>query len=321
MPNVLILNQVEVERALDLDQLLDSLRQALMALSAGEAQVPPRQAAFARHGFLGVMPAYVSSPATLAVKLVSVFHENHARGLPSHQATISLFDPDTGSPLAIMDGTHITAIRTAGVSMVAAQIQMRPGPARVAVLGAGVQGRSHVAYLDRMPWVEEIRVCSRSAEHATALASTSAKARAVEGYAEAVSGVDAVFCCTNSASPLIDLDLLSPGTHVSSVGVPGRGSELDPGIVAAAEASGDILVESRAATLLPFPTGAFELESVDPARVGEIGEVLSGKRAGRSSESAVTLFKSVGNAVEDAVAARLVYLRARDLGLGVNVTL
>ncbi|MGH2808560.1 MAG: ornithine cyclodeaminase family protein [Actinomycetota bacterium] len=310
---MLILNRSEVESLLDVNALIDGLASAFIELSAGRASVPPRVAAFAPgdSGFLGAMPGYVDG--ILEAKLVSVFHGNHSRGLPSHQALICLFDGETGTPLAVMDGAHITAMRTAAASALATRTLARDDVTVLAVLGAGVQGSSHLEMVPRVRAFEEIRIASRERAHAGALARPK-RAIVVDTFEEAVRGAEVVCVCTDSTTPVVDASWLSPGTHVTSVGANPRGGELDGATIR----SGLLVVESRAA-FQPPPAGAFELQGMDPAAAAELGEVLDGTHPGRTDDAQITVYKSMGHAVEDAVAARLVYERAVATGIGARV--
>jgi ornithine cyclodeaminase/alanine dehydrogenase-like protein (mu-crystallin family) len=294
---VLVLNQADVARLLDVDLLLERLERAFVELSAGRASVPPREAAFAPGGFLAAMPGYVDG--VLAAKLVSVFpgHE------PSHEALIAVFDAETGTPRAVMDGTHITAVRTGASSAVATRALARENAKVLAVLGTGVQARSHLDAVRRVHEFAEVRVAGRSPERAQALASDTGTT-AVESIEAAVRGADVVCCCTHADAPILRRDWLAPGTHVCSVGV-GDGPELDAETVRA----GLLVVESEAA-FQPFPAGAHELSGLDPSLGVELGRILSGEHPGRTDDDELTVYKSMGHAVEDAAAAALVLERA-----------
>jgi ornithine cyclodeaminase/alanine dehydrogenase-like protein (mu-crystallin family) len=282
-------------------------------LSAGRASVPPRVAAMTPDGLLAAMPGSVRG--VLETKLVAVFPGNDALGLPTHQALIALFDERTGTPLCVMDGTYITAARTGAASAVATRALARENARVLAVLGAGVQGRSHVEAVTRVRDFAEVRVASRMGARAEALAAD-LDARAVASFEDAVRGADVVCCCTDSAEPVLRRDWLAPGAHVTSVGAAGGGPELDRETVTA----GLIVVESRVA-FQPYPAGAHELQGLEPDEAAELGEVLAGTRPGRTSDDQVTVYKSMGHAVEDAAAARLVLERARAEGVGVELEL
>jgi alanine dehydrogenase len=312
----LYLSRADIEGLLDIDAMLEALAGALVIFSSGITSVPPRTAARVPDlGLMGVMAGYVPGVA-LEVKLVSVYPGNHARGLPSHQALIALFDENDGAPLAVMDGTYITAIRTGGTAAVAARALARRDARVLAILGAGVQGGAHLETFTRVRDFSEIRVASRDRSTATALAARHPGASAANSFEEAVRGADVVACCTDAKEPVIRRDWLAPGVHVSSVGGT-FGPELDRETVAA----GKVFVEWRGAALNPPPAGAHELQGLDADMITEVGEVLAGTRPGRTSDDEVTVYKSTGHAVEDAATARLVYDRAKAEGAGTRLAL
>ncbi len=316
MRELLYLSREDVERLLDVDAMLDSLGRVLIAFSAGITIVPPRVGIRVPDlGIMGTMPGYVPGVA-LEVKLVSVFPGNHEHSLPSHQGLIALFDESNGAPLAIMDGTYITAIRTGGTAAVATGALARKDAKVLAILGAGVQGASHLETMPRVRDFEEIRIASRDGSKAASLASRHPRARVVGSFEAAVRGADVVACCTDSHDPVIRHDWLKPGVHVSSVGGT-FGPEIDPLTMSAAR----VFVEWRGAATNPPPAGAHELQGLDAEKLTEVGEVLAGTRPGRLSEEEITVYKSTGHAVEDAATARLVYDRARAEGAGVTLPL
>ena len=310
---LLVLSQADVQRLLDLDELLDALARAFQEVSAGRTSVPPRTAARTREGFLGVMPGYLPG-AGLESKLVTVFAGNHDHGLPSHQALIALFDEETGTALALMDGTHITAVRTAAAAALSARLVARPDSRVLALLGAGVQGQHHLEAMRRVGEFHEIRVASRNRDHAEALASTVSCARAMTDFEQAVRGADVVCCCTDAPEPVIAYGWLRPGAHVTSVGANMAGPELDAETVR----RGRLYVESRIA-FSPPPAGSAELVGLDAALATELGELIDGAAPGRESDEEITVYKSMGHASEDAAAARLVYDRALREGAGRRV--
>jgi alanine dehydrogenase len=311
---LLVLAQAEVRRLLDLELLIDSLERAFVELSAGRASVPPRTAALVQgRGLLGAMPGYLDG--VLETKLVSVFAGNHALGLPTHQALIALFDDQTGSPLAVMDGTAITAVRTGAASALATRALARKDARVLAVLGAGVQGRSHLDAVSRVRDFAEVRIASRTRDHAEALAGELG-VTVCASFEEAVRGADVICACTDAGKPVLRREWLAGGEHVNSVGASGEGPELDRATVQA----GLLVVESRVA-FEPYPAGAHELQGLDPEATAELGEVLAGIRDGRTSPEQITVYKSMGHAVEDASAAGLVYSRALEAGIGTEVEL
>jgi len=260
------------------------------------------------------MPGYIAG--VLETKLVTVFPHNHDRGLPSHQALIALFDPASGTPLAVMDGTYITAIRTAASTAVSVRALANPGARVLAVLGAGVQGRSHLTTVTRVRHFAEVRIASRNRAAAEALAAEFG-VTAVPSLELAARGADVVCLCTDATAPFTDRDWFGPGTHVTSVGSSAGGPELDPRTIRAA----DLLVVEHRDAFKPYPGGAHELQGLDANLAAELGEVLAGTRPGRTGEAQLTVYKSMGHAIEDAVAADLVYRQALADGAGIRVDL
>lgn len=294
---MLVLSRRDVEELLDLDALLDALGAAHAELSAGDASLVPRVGAFAADGILGAMVGYAPS-AGLGCKLVTLFPENRDR--PTHQAAIALFDPATGTPVALMDGTYITAMRTAAAAALATRLLARPDARVLAILGTGVQSRSAQEMFPRAHEFAEVRVAGRGE------------------FEDAVRGADVVHATTASSEPVVRLEWLGPGTHVSSVGYGAGGSELDLAIVEQADV---VVVEQRDSAFAPLPAGAPELEPRGRAGVVELGEVISGTAVGRSSGEQLTLYKSVGVAVQDLAAAALVLAAARERGTGQEIEL
>jgi ornithine cyclodeaminase/alanine dehydrogenase-like protein (mu-crystallin family) len=313
---LLYLSREDVERLLDIDEMLEALGKALVAFSAGITIVPPRVGIRVSDvGLMGTMPGYIPGVA-LVVKLVSVFPGNHHHALPSHQGLIALFDESDGTPLAVLDGTYITAIRTGGTAAVATRALARSDAKVLAILGAGVQGRSHLETFPRVRDFDEIQIASRDHAKAASLASRHPRARVAGSFEEAVRGADVVACCTDAREPVIRREWLKHGAHVSSVGGT-FGPEIDPATMAA----GHVFVEWRGAATNPPPAGAHELQGLDAGKLTEVGEVLAGTRSGRTSEAEITVYKSTGHAIEDAATARLVYDRARAEGAGVTLPL
>lgn len=307
-----MLTRSEVEALLDLEELLAALARTHAELAAGEVSMPPRIAAVAPAGLLGAMPAYVPS-AGLGAKLVTLFPGNADR--PTHQAAILLFDPVTGTPTALLDGTYITEARTAAGAALAAGLLAREDARVLAVLGTGAQARAHLwAFAQVRPW-DEVRVAGRDRAKTERLAAeTGGRACTFE---EAVRGADVVAATTHSREPVVRREWLAPGTHVSSVGFPGEGSELDPAIVRDAR-----LVVETFHSLAPPPAGAPELQGLSEADVhAQLGELVAGTRPGRESPEEITLYKSVGVAAQDLAAAALVVAAARGRGAGLEIEL
>jgi ornithine cyclodeaminase len=313
---VIVLSQHEVRELLDLDALVDALADAHRELSEGKASMPPRIAAFAeRGGLLGAMPSYLPS-AGLACKLVSLFPENRDRH--THQALIGVFDPTNGTPVALMDGTYITATRTAAGSALATRLLAREDSRVLAILGAGVQARTHFEALRRVRTFDEVRVASRDGARARQLAGEIG-ATAVASWEEAVRGADVVAAATHASEPIVLREWLAPGVHVSSVGAnPGGNGEVDAAIVADADV---VAVEYRESSLAAPPAGAAEFRDTAREDVVELGELVAGTKAGRTSPEQISLYKSVGVAVQDAAAAALVLAAARERSVGREIEL
>jgi ornithine cyclodeaminase len=315
---VIFLSQDEVRELLDIDRLVDALAAAHRELSAGNASMPPRTAAVVdeQDGLLGVMPSYLPS-AGLACKLVTLFPRNRDR--ETHQAVICVFDSENGTPLAMMDGTYITATRTAAGSALATRLLAREDANVLALIGTGVQARSHARALPRVRDFSEIRIAGRDRSKVEALAEeVGPRARATSSYEEAIRGADVVAATTHATEPVVRREWLSPGAHVNSVGLNPTGRELDTETVS----DSVLVVESRESALAPPPAGAPELVGIDPAHVhAELGELVAGERPGRTSPEQITLYKSVGVAVQDAAAAALVLAAAGERSVGREIEL
>jgi len=326
---VLVLSRADVEALLDLDQLVDAVASAMVDLSQGRAHVPTRNAAYVaeRDGWLAAMPAFLPSAGALTTKLVSLFPQNTDR--PTHHAIIACFDPDTGAPTALLDGGYITATRTAAASALATKLLARPGSAIVSVIGTGVQGRAHARALSRLPGVELIQVAGRDPEKIRSLldelSEGGIRAEAVTSVEEAVRSADVVCASTHADQPVVRRGWLQPGTHINSVGYNTAGAgEVDSDTVR----DSVLVVESRAAVLAPPPSGAIEIQRAIDAGIikpdhihAELGELVAGDRPGRRDETQLTLYKSVGVAVQDAAAAALVLESARQRGVGLRIDL
>lgn len=308
---ILTLSATEVRRLLDPDALLVALSEAFQALARGQVEAPDRVGvSVPERGTLLVMPGYQEG-SEIAVKLVSVFHGNAQVGLPTHQALICLFDAATGAPVALLDGTAITALRTAGAAALATRLLARPDARVLAIVGAGVQGHAHLMLLPQVRDFGEIRIVSRDPAHAEDLAGIDPRARVVATIEEAVRGADVVCLCTSAVTPVLRAEWLAPGMHVTSVGYAPPGGELHP----AAITRGRLFVETRAA-FAPPPAGCAELAGMDPSMGTELGAVLLGHAPGRQAADEITIYKAMGHAVEDLAAASLVYRRAKAEGTG-----
>ena len=328
---MLVLDRAQVEALLDLDVLIDALAVAMVDVSAGLASVPNRIAAVVadREALLAAMPGFVPSAGVLMGKLVSLFPRNAGTRLPTHQAVIVGFDCDTGEPVAVMDGTAVTAIRTGACSALSARLLARPDAAVLAVLGTGVQARSHARAMCRVRPIRRIRIAGRDVAKAAALATELADELgldvvAVASYPQALDGADIACATTPAIDPVVRREWLTPGVHITSVGYHPAGREIDDATIADAV----VCVESRQAALAAFPAGSPDL--LEPIRHGvitaahvhaELGELITGTRLGRDTPEQITLYKSVGVAAQDAAATALVIAAARTQGVGTQVTL
>ena len=309
--DVLVLGELEVEALLDLEDLLDGLQDGFAQLTRGEVNAPDRnEIPMPADAFLLSMPAHREG-SEMMVKIVTVFEANLERGLPSHFAVINAFDPETGACTAMIDGTYITAVRTAGSAAVSARLLAREDARRLAIVGAGVQGRSHLRTVPLTRGFEDIAICSLHHEDAERLAAEHPLARAERDVEAAVRDADVVALATHAAEPVIDAAWLKPGAHVSSVGYNPPVGELP----ADAIDRGRLFVETRIA-FEPTPVGCAELAGRDPASATELGEVVTGARPGRTSPDEITVYKAMGHAIEDLVAADLVLAAARRTGAG-----
>jgi ornithine cyclodeaminase len=325
--NVLLLDRAQVESLLDPDALVEALAPAMAELSAGRVSMPGRTVAQVQQprGILGVMPAYLPTSGTLSCKLVTLFPDNKDR--PTHQAVVFLFDAASGTPAAMLDGTSITAIRTAAGSALATKLLAREDAAVLLNIGTGVQALSHARAVSRVRKLTEIRVAGRAASRTAAFAQGLQRELGIPVAAcvlssQAFKGAHIVCATTHAVEPVVKGVWLEPGTHVNSVGMNALGREADAEAVLRAR----VVVESREAALAPPPSGANDLGW--PIRDGlmtaehihaEVGEIVAGARPGRDAPGQITLYKSVGIAVQDAVAARLVYDAAVKRGLGEKV--
>ena len=306
---MILLRREEVRALLDPEALIDAVATALVDVSAGTASVPPRIAALTPLGLLGAMVGYVPSLGVLAAKLVAVFPQN--TGMPTHRALIAVFDPRTGTPVAVLDGEEITAQRTAAASALATRLLAREDAAVLAIVGTGVQAASHARYVARVRRFRTVLVAGRDPAKAAKLAAEiGGQPTAIE---EAVRSADVICATTHAREPVVRMRWVRPGTHVNSVGLNPQGQELD-GIGGAL-----LAVESRASAFAAPPAGANELRGIAPETAVELGALVSGSSPGRTSREQVTAYKSVGIAAEDAAAAALVLRRARETGVGTAI--
>jgi ornithine cyclodeaminase/alanine dehydrogenase-like protein (mu-crystallin family) len=317
---VLVLNQQEVEELLDIEGCIDAMAEALAALARGELTMPLRSMFAPGDGSLiGLMPSHrAGSTPVYALKTVCVFPDNPQRGLDAHQGTVTLFDGETGEVRALLNASAVTAIRTAAVSGVATRLLAREDTRELAILGAGVQARTHAEAMRAVRPFERIRVYSRTREHAEEFAAEIGAAVAPSAE-EAVRGADVVVTATSSAETVLFRDWLDGGTHVNAVGGrPPQMRELDARVIADSAFYVDRR-ESAEAEAGDYRE-ALETGAIQPGHIrGEIGEILIGAAPGRQRDDELTVFRSLGLAVEDLAAAEYVVRRAREEGVGAEV--
>jgi len=324
---ILVLSEPEVERLLPMEACIDVMSEALASLARGGMYQPLRSVVRPPDapGLIGLMPAYRSdAPAAFGLKAVNVMPGNAARGLDMHQGVVLLSDGETGELSAIVNASAITAIRTAAVSGVATRALAPEDTRELAILGAGIQARSHLQAMAAVRPFERARIWSRTAANAARLAAevrAPFPVEAVESAEDAVRGADVIVTATSSQTPVVQRAWLGEGAHVNAVGssIPTT-RELDSETVAAAS----LFVDRRESTenesgdyLLALRDGA-----IAPGHIrAELGDVLVGAAPGRTSDTELTLFKSLGLAVEDLAAAQYVVERARERGVGTEVAL
>jgi ornithine cyclodeaminase/alanine dehydrogenase-like protein (mu-crystallin family) len=318
---ILVLNQEEVEQLLDMEGCIEAMAEALSSLARGEVHVPLRAVVRppGEDTFIGLMPAHRGGGAPLySLKTVCVFPDNPKRGLDAHQGTVTLFDGESGETTAVMNASAITAIRTAAVSAVATRLLAREDARTLGILGAGVQARSHLEALRLVRDFDRVRIFSPTAAHAEALA-REAGAEAVGTAEEALRGADVVVTATSSVEPVLRREWLEPGAHVNVVGGrPPTMRELD--VATVADSAFYVDRRESAENEAYDYRDALESGAIGPGHIrGEIGEVLIGAVPGRTSPEELTVFRSLGLAVEDLAAAEYVVRRARESGVGVEV--
>lgn len=325
MSELLVLAHDDVKRLLPMNDCIELMAGVLADLARGSVWQPLRFVVRPPEepSLMGLMPAHRSQPEpAYGLKIVCIFPGNPARGLDAHQGGVLLFDGETGVPRALLDASAVTEVRTAAVSAVATRLLAREDATELAILGSGVQARSHLEAMALVRPFARARVWSRTAEHARAFAEAASAPFPVEATAsaeEAVRGADVVVTATSSREPVIEHAWLAPGAHVNAVGssIP-TARELEAETVAAAALFADTresLVNEGGDYLL-----AVRELGLGPEHIrGELGEVLVGEREGRTSADELTVFKSLGLGVEDLAAAELVYARARESGRGAAV--
>ncbi len=328
--DVRVLSAEDVARLLPMRDCLQVMRDALASLARGKALVPLRMVMRMpdASGFLGLMPGHIGPDGgregALGMKAVSVFPGNARRGIDTHQGAVLLFEPDTGRLSALMDGATITAIRTAAVSGVATDLLARTDAAELAILGAGVQARTHLEAIAAVRPIRRVRVWSRTQEHAVnlikeAAARYKASIEVVPTAEAAVRGADVVATVTASQEPILQRAWLKDGVHINAVGssIPST-REIDTATMAAVRLFVDrreSAVNEAGDILIPMREGAFTADHIQ----AELGDVIIGTDPGRRSAAELTLFKSLGLAVEDVASAAFVLKRAQQTGVGQTV--
>ncbi|HET6602569.1 MAG TPA: ornithine cyclodeaminase family protein [Gaiella sp.] len=320
--SLLVLSEDDVRGTLDMPRCISAMEEVLAALARDEVTMPlrtifrvPDEAVLG----LGLMPAHRGgAEPVISLKEVVVAPGNSSRGLDPHQGAVLLHDGTTGRLVAVLDASPITEIRTAAVSAVATKLLARPASRQVAILGSGVQGRSHAVAMREVLPEAELRVWSRDHAHAEALA-LEAHGIPCATVAEALAGADVVCTCTAAPEPIVALGDLAPGAHVNAVGSSGTWArELEADVVAAAS----LFVDRRESTVNESGDylGAVAERGIGPEHIlAELGELLVGAHPGRRSDEELTVFKSLGLAAEDLAAAVLCVEVARERGIGVEV--
>lgn len=314
---LLVLNEHEVEQLLTMRDCIAVMEKALADLARGDVHNPLRSILRApgADGFFGLMPAYRGGeqPA-YGLKEICVYPKNPERGLDTHLGGVLLHSGDTGHLLGVMNASAITAIRTAAVSAVATKLLARPDAHVLAILGAGVQGKSHLEAIPLVRDIKEVRIFSRTRQKAEALAR--GKARVVSSVEEAVRGADIVVTATSAREPVIRRDWIAAGTHINAVGSSIAATrEIDSATMAASS----FFVDRRESTVNESGDYLMALKegAIGPDHIrAEVGELLLGRAPGRTSAEQITLFKSLGLAIEDLASAQFLYREAERRGTG-----
>ena len=324
---ILVLSHTEVLELLPMKECMARMRAALIALAAGEAHQPLRTIVRPpdAKGLMGLMPAYMSSgtahQAAFGLKAICIFPGNPAKGLDSHQGSVQLFSAETGELLAMMNASAITAIRTASVSGVATDLLARVDACNLAIIGSGVQARTHLTALSQVRSLTRCRIVSRHLEHAQKFAEEmrpdfSFALEPVETVQEALAGADLIVTATTASDPIVRREWISAGAHLNLVGSSTPNTrEVDSETMAAAS----LFVDRRESTINEAGDYLLALRDgfIGPNHIrAEIGEVLKGDKPGRTSPQEITLFKSLGLGIEDLFAAEYLYRSAKELNVG-----
>ncbi|MGI9519249.1 MAG: ornithine cyclodeaminase family protein [Pirellulaceae bacterium] len=325
---MLILNAAQVVEALPMPDAITAMLRALTLISDPMTAIPPRihVELAEKYGTTLVMPGQIHDQQgkSLVVKIVSVCNGNIERGLPNILGVVNVFDPETGQPLALLDGSALTGIRTAAASGVATDLLARQDARRLAIIGSGAQARSHLTAMRAVRDIEQVKVYSRNRDHVLNFISSldvDIEVQPADSADEAVGDANIVCAVTSSSTPVFDDAAIQPGTHINAIG------SYKPEVVeipAATVVRARVFVDHRESVLeeagdLIQPIQRGEITATHIA--GEIGELIAGKVAGRQSADEVTLFKSVGNTLEDVIGAQTVYDNANRMGLGNSVAM
>jgi alanine dehydrogenase len=315
------LSEADVRAVLPMPELIEVTSHAVAAFSAKQVEQPVRTVLTVPGGFFGSMPAFLAAPPAMGAKLVTVYHGNLKRGLPSHLATILLLDPSTGALLAAMDGRYITEARTAAASAVAVRCLAREDASTLAIIGSGVQARSHLEALTLVRKFTDIRCWSPTSANLRRFVDGAGDhaVRAAASASDAVQGADVIALVTSSRTPAIESASVKPGACVVAVGAcrPDQ-REMDPALVA----RGRVFVDTRAAALREsgdIAMGIQEGRFGESHIVAELGEAVANPALAQAGSGDVAIFKSLGMAVEDVAAAELAYRRAREAGRGIEL--
>jgi ornithine cyclodeaminase/alanine dehydrogenase-like protein (mu-crystallin family) len=319
---ILIASETEVESLLTMRECIEVMERALISLARGEVHQPLRNVIRApgAQGFLGLMPSYRGGARPVyALKEVCVFPGNPARGLDTHLGAVLLHSGETGELLAVVNASAVTAIRTAAASAVATKLLAREDAASLAIIGAGVQARSHLEAIPLVRSIKDVRVFSRTPGKAEELVAGMPGHRVAGSVEEAVRGADIIVTATSSKEPILKREWIAPGTHINAVGSSiATARELDSATMAASS----LFVDRRESTtnesgdyLFALRDGAIRDDHIR----GELGELLTGAAKGRTSRDEITLFKSLGLAVEDLAAAAFIYDKVQREGGGTFV--
>ncbi len=325
---MLLLSRSDLEKLISMKEVIESVERAFLELYNGKAKVPLRTIIEVEkhNGFILYMPSYLEDSEALAVKVVSLYPENTKKGLPSVLASILLNDPKTGAPLALMEGTFITAMRTGAASGVATKYLARKDSKIAGIIGAGVQARTQLWAVCEVRNIEKALVYDINPKNAKKFAEEMSKKlgieiKTVESAREATEKSDILIVATTAREPVVKGGWIREGTHINSVGWVGRDArELDSETVRKSK----LVVDSKEGVLnesgdiiIPMKEGVIDEGHIH----AELAEIVAGVKKGRENNREITLFKSVGLAIEDAITAKLAYEKALEHGVGTNVEL